>query len=185
LRWGVSSFRRILRDISDAVNSLTASRHYSPEEVPLEIITEIVNAGRLAPSSRNSQPWRFLIIRDRERLHALSQIGMFATHLREASFCIAILTPDPEKNISIMFDAGQAAALMQLAALEHGVVSCPIKLHQGYLGAGILGYPEEYRLNYVLSFGYPQKGKGLKPVKKIRKPFSELVFLETWGESLG
>ncbi len=64
-------------------------------------------------------------MQDKAILKALSECGTWAGHLAGAALGVAILTPDPTEKFQIMFDAGQAAAYMQLAAWELGVGSVP------------------------------------------------------------
>jgi len=167
--------------VHEAVSSLRAVRNYSVQEVPFEVIREIVNAARLSASSRNAQPWRFIVLRERENLRALSEMGHYAAHVSDASFCVMILTPDPERQLSAIFDAGQAAAFMQLSALEMGIGSCIVKLHEGTRGSDTFGYPRSFVLVYAIAFGFPKDGSEFKPFKKSRRPLSDLCFLEHWG----
>ena len=63
-------------------------------------------------------------MRDRATLADLSRTGRYAGHLAGAALAVVIVTPDPAQKVTILFDAGQAAAYMQLAAWEEGVGSC-------------------------------------------------------------
>jgi len=77
-----------------------------------------------------SQPWHFIAIQDKTILKSLSETGANAGHLAGAALGVAIITPPMEKRFSILFDAGQAAAFMQLAAWELGIGSCPATIYQ-------------------------------------------------------
>jgi nitroreductase len=81
-----------------------------------------------------------------------------------------------------MFDAGQAAAFMQLAAWELGVGSVPASLYEFEKTRGILKFPAEWHLRIALSFGYPlEEGKLSAPPKKGgRAAFDEVVHWEKW-----
>jgi nitroreductase len=96
-------------------------RKFRDEPLPEEVIHAILNAGRRAQSSKNAQTWQFIAIRDKTILKALSECGTWAGHLAGAALGVALLTPDPSEKFQTMFDAGQAAAYMQLAAWELGV----------------------------------------------------------------
>src|SRR5213082_604754 len=106
--------------VSELIRTKRAVRQFTDESLSEEAIRSILNAGRRAQSSKNSQPWHFIAIRNRETLVALSKMGDYASHLPNAALVVAILTPDPVANYAVMFDAGQAAAYMQLAALDLG-----------------------------------------------------------------
>lgn len=81
-----------------------------------------------------------------------------------------------------MFDAGQAAAYMQLAAWELGVGSCPASIYEPEKARQILGIPTEYHLRITISFGYPQDTEILEkfPRKGGRKELSEVIHWQTW-----
>jgi nitroreductase len=102
--------------------------------------------------------------------------------LSGAAFAVAILTPNPANRWSILFDAGQAAALMQLAAWALGVGSCPATIYEPEQARQILGFPDEYYLNVILSFGYPADSAALSEPLKTggRRAFDETVHMERW-----
>src|SRR5690349_23356788 len=109
--------------VSEAIRTKRAIRKFQDKPLPEDVIHAILNAGRRSQSSKNEQAWQFIVIRDRSILEALSKLGTYAGHLAGAPVGIAILTPDPTAKFQTMFDAGQAAAFMQLAAWELGVGS--------------------------------------------------------------
>ena len=117
-------------NVSDAIRLKRAVRKFQDKSLPDDVIRAILNAGRRSQSSKNNQAWQFIAIQDKEVLKALSQCGEWAGHIAGASLCVAILTPDPDSTFQIMFDAGQAAAFMQLAAWELGVGSVPASLYE-------------------------------------------------------
>src|SRR5512134_2044189 len=106
-------------DVHKAIRTKRAVRTFLPQPVPEETIRQIVDAGRQAQSSNNSQPWRFLVIGEAATLERLGQCGKYAGHLAGAAFAVALVSSD-----EWAFDLGQAAAYMQLAAWELGIGSC-------------------------------------------------------------
>ncbi len=171
-------------DVQHAIRMKRAVRAFRQEPLPEEIVRDILYAGRRAQSAKNRQPWRFLAIQDRDRLQALAELGTYAGHLAGAALGVAILTPDPQQRWSIMFDAGQAAAYMQLAAWAHGVGSCPATIYEPEQARDLLGFPQEYHLRAALSFGFPQDPSALTapPSHRGRMAFDEIVHFETWSE---
>ncbi|HRJ76802.1 MAG TPA: nitroreductase family protein, partial [Anaerolineales bacterium] len=121
-------------------------------------------------------------IQDKKILQDLSKCGEWAGHIAGASLCVAILTPDPEGKFQIMFDAGQAAAFMQLAAWELGIGSVPASLYDFDLTRKILQYPSEWHLRIALSFGYPLDEEKLSapPKKGGRVKLEDVVHWEKW-----
>ncbi|MFP3854056.1 MAG: nitroreductase family protein [Anaerolineales bacterium] len=168
--------------VSQAIRTKRAIRSFSDEPIKEADVQTILNAGRRAQSAKNRQPWHFIAIQDKERLKGLSEYGTYAGHLAGAALAVAILTPDPAQRWSIMFDAGQAAAYMQLAGWSLGIGSCPATIYKPEEARAILGFPEEYHLNVCLSFGYPQDPKDLTdpPQSGGRKPKEEIFHYETW-----
>ena len=88
-------------------------------------------------------------------LKALSETGTYAGHLAGAALAVAILVPDPDDRFQTLFDAGQAAAYMQLAAWELGVGSCLASIYEPDKAREILGFPPGWQVRICISFGYP------------------------------
>lgn len=172
-------------DIAQAIQTKRAVREFADRPIPEQEVLAILQAGRRAQSSKNTQPWWFVAIRERERLRALSELGTYGSHLATAALGVAILTPDPDQRFSIMFDAGQAAAYMQLAAWEMGIGSCLVTLHNPEPARDILGFPDDVYARVAISFGYPADERAIQrpPRRGGRKPFHEKVFFERWGQS--
>src|SRR5947208_13414313 len=105
--------------VSELMRTKRAVRQFTDEPLPEEAIRSILNAGRRAQSSKNTQPWYFIAIRDRETLRQLSQCGTYAGHLAGAPFAVALIASTADS-----FDLGQAAAYTQLAAWDLGIGSC-------------------------------------------------------------
>lgn len=173
-------------DVSQAIRLKRAVREFKHEPVPEHAMTAIVNAGRRAQSAKNRQAWHFLIIQDGEALTSLSKLGRFAQQLAGAAAAVAILTPDPDERWSIMFDAGQAAAYMQLKAWELGLGSCPVTIYDPEDARKLLGFPAEWHIRMVLSLGYPADEGVLTapPHAGGRRPLSEMVSFDRWGQSV-
>ena len=89
--------------VSQAITYKRAVRQFKDIAIPKEVINSILNAGRRSQSSKNTQPWGFIAIQDREKLQALSELGTYAGHLAGAALGVAIITEPPEKKLSILF----------------------------------------------------------------------------------
>ncbi|MCC6500611.1 MAG: nitroreductase family protein [Anaerolineales bacterium] len=169
-------------NVADAIRSKRAVRKFKAEALPEDVVKAILNAGRRSQSSKNEQGWQFIAIRDKSILKALSECGQWAGHLAGAALGVAILTPDPLGKFQTMFDAGQAAAFMQLAAWELGVGSCPASIYDGELARQILGFPPDWHLRVALSFGYPLDEAKLSSAPKSggRRSLEEVAHWERW-----
>lgn len=169
-------------DVLSAIDSKRAVRQFEDKPLSPDAVETILNAGRRAQSAKNRQPWYFIAIQDKERLKALSELGTYAGHLAGAALGVAIITPPRENRFSIMFDAGQAAAYMQLAAWHLGIGSCPATIYQPEEAKKLLGFPDDLHIYLALSFGYPaDKSTLTRPNQKGgRKQYDEVVHYETW-----
>lgn len=167
----------------DVIRAKRAIRKFTDQPLPDEVANTILNAGRLAQSSKNLQERMFIAIRDRETLQAVATCGEWAGHLAGAAMGVAILTPDPNIKFQLMFDAGQSAAYMQLAAWELGVGSCLASIYDGEKARSILGFPAEWHLRTAISFGYPTpEALAPRPAKpEGRKEFEDVVLWDHWS----
>jgi len=151
------------------------SRSYKPDPIPEDVLQRILQAGRMAGSSKNTQPWGFVVFRDEARKRELAACGQFAEHVPSAPLVIAvILTPGGGP-----LDAGRAAQNMMLAAWAEGITSCPVAMHDQDCAARTVGLPPEHRVAIVLSFGYPESKESMHRGIQ-RKPLEELVHHERW-----
>ena len=143
-------------------------------------LRRILQAGRLSGSSKDSQPWWFIVIRDRERLQAVSHTGDYAQHLAGAALAIAIVF-DPQFYRG-EFDSGRTAQNMMLAAWNDGIGSCIASMHREDDCKAVLGVPQELRLQHIISFGYPLPVEQTIPAapKRRRRPLEEIVMNEHW-----
>jgi nitroreductase len=169
----------------DAIRTRRAIRRFADRPLAPDAVDRILRAGRRAGSSKNSQPWAFIVVRDRARLTELAAVGPYAGHLAGAAVGIALVTPDPRAKgqpLAIMFDLGQAAENMMLVAWELGVGSVPATVYEQDLARQILAYPATHWCEYILSFGYPadpaEMSAPLRPGG--RRPLGELVHEERW-----
>ncbi len=159
----------------DAIRTKRAVRKYTDQAVPENIIREILNAGRRSQSSKNTQPWDFIVVRDRAMLGQLAACGNFAAHLSGAAFAIAII-----QSLERSFDIGQTAAYMQLAAWDLGVSSCIASIYEPERAKQLLGVPTEKFFVTTIAFGYASEPSREKPNPGARRAFDEVVHWEKW-----
>ena len=169
-------------DVSEAIRAKRAVRKFNNESLSSDQVRAILNAGRRAQSSKNEQLWHFVAVQDRTTLERLAKCGEWAGHLAGAALGVAILTPDPTDKFQTMFDAGQAAAYMQLAAWELGIGSCIASIYDGDKAREILGFPTDLHVRIMISFGYPADATKLNepPRKGGRRPWEEVVHMDRW-----
>lgn len=169
------------------------SFEFSERKVPASDMKKLLEAGRWAPSSHNSQPWRFIVVADRkkiEKLMELSYYGFF--HSLPSAIIVAVLLP-PEKIMPGMFrgdnarmahyhkyiDIGQTVLAMSLEAESLGISSCILSLQ--LKGANrLLGAPHKSEAILALGIGYEKEGAYRN--KRSRLPLSSLVSYEKFGK---
>lgn len=166
--------------VVELIRTQRATRQYSQQAISEADIRTILDAGRRAQSSNNTQPWYFIVVRDRERLQRLAACGKYADHVPNAAFVIALITP--HLGTADDFDLGQAAAYLQLAAWDLGIGSCITWMHDAEKASEVLRLPADLHCHVALSFGYPTlRERPQSPRKNGRKPFDEVVRWEHWS----
>jgi nitroreductase len=151
------------------------TRAYLDKPIEEEKLQRILQAGRMAGSSKNTQPTRLVVLRDPQRRKEMAACGNFAEHLPYAAVGIAICLPQTGSD----FDAGRSAQNMMLAAWSMGIASCPCSMHDRECAVRTLGLPEGYRVVVVLAMGYPDPKVSMH-LGKRRVDLSELAHDERW-----
>jgi len=152
-------------DVLEAIKERRSIRKYEPKAVPEEKLTQILEAGRWAPSAGNSQPWQFIVVRDEEVKNELARVAAYGRFLAEAPVAIAVVI-DPRASNHPVEDGAAATQNMLLAAHALGLGTCWI----GSYGSGyedrakeVLGIPRDKRVLSLISLGYaaesPRKGR--------------------------
>jgi len=169
-------------NVSDAIRLKRAVRQFTDQPLPKEDMLAILNAGRRSQSSKNTQPWHFIAITDKVTLKALSECGQWAGHLAGAALGVALLSENPEEKFQRLFDLGQAAAYMQLAAWELGIGSCIASIYEADQARQVLGFPQDLHLRIALSFGYPLESEALTRPPKTggRRSLDEVIHWDKW-----
>lgn len=168
-------------DVTDAVTGRIEVREFADEAVDDATKRAILDAGRLAPSGRNVQHWRFVLVDDDEELRELADASPTGGWVAGADFAVAICT-DPGYAFNEI-DAGRTTANMQLFAWGCGVGSCLYTVDTAE-ALEVLGVPDDYDLTAVLGFGYPTFDVESVRGRKERRPLEEVAFDGRWGEPL-
>jgi nitroreductase len=167
----------------DAIASRRNVRQFVDRPLPDEALDRILEAGRRAPSSRNTQPWDFIVVTDREQLGELAKVWRGGGHVADSAATVAVIaraTDDPQVRARTQFDIGQAAMAMLIMAADLGVGSGHSAVADQELARNVLGFPEDRYAAYLLDLGYPAD-RPLKPiVKPDRRPFDDVVHRGRW-----
>jgi nitroreductase len=133
-----------------AIASRREVREYEPRPLPADVEQRILDAGRLAGSSKNRQPWRFHVVPGERLVDSVYE----PTNLRGSPFVVAIVVSGKGP---VSFDAGRAAQNMMLAAWNEGVGASPNGIADEAAARAALELDDDERIAIVLSFGYPAK----------------------------
>jgi nitroreductase len=157
-----------------AIASRREIREYDDRPIPADVERRILEAGRVAGSAANKQPWRFLVVEDSR---ALAETVYEPTNLLRAKLVVVIVLTG-----RFAFDIGRAAQNMMLAAWNEGVGSCPNGFSDREKAVDLLGLQEGEDPVIVLSFGYPARKRDAESrtaeewiERANRKPFDEVV----------
>ena len=159
-----------------AIVSRREVRDYDGRPLRDDVVRRILDAGRLSGSSKNRQPWRFVLVSDRE---ALAGAVYEPENVRHAALVVAIVVSGKGP---VAFDTGRCAQNMLLAAWNEGVGGSPNGVADPEAAAGIVGAGEDEKLQIVLSFGYPARPRDVESrsaeewsARAKRKTLDELV----------
>lgn len=172
-------------DVYQAVMQRRSVRSYKPEPVPEEILLRILDAGRLAPSAWNAQPWRFVVVRD-EAMRLLvarnspsrTKEQMFIAEAPVIVVAVATVTDRVMGNGVTSWPIDMAIAIdhMMLAAAGEGLGTCWIGSFKPEMIKEILGIPEEMQIAALFPLGYPAD----EPKRKSRKELGEIICWESF-----
>ncbi len=163
-----------------AIASRRDQRRYRPGPLPDEVVTRILDAGRLSGSGSNRQPWTFVVVESRERIEALAR-GVYAPgNVLGAGLVVAVVI---RGKGPISFDAGRAAQNMLLAAWNEGIASCPNGLaDRDAVRAALTLADEDEAPAIVLTFGVPERHRDPESRTAVewsaranRRPLDEVV----------
>jgi len=157
-------------------------RSYKPDAVSDELLNEVLEAGRLAPTACNLQPFQFVVVREKANLAALAA-GYPGDWFKEAPTVIAICTQVSkawkrkyDERTLIDVDAAIAADHMTLAAADIGLGTCWVGAFDPKIIRKVLGVPRTVEPLILLTLGHPNESG--RP--KTRQPLDKLVRYETW-----
>lgn len=162
-----------------AVVSKREVRSYDDRPLEEDAVRRILEAGRVAGSSKNRQSRRFVIVRDRALVARVAECVYAPENVGGAALVVVVVTGGKGPT---SFDAGRAAQNMMLAASNEGIGSCPNGIADAAALQSIVGHDDGEQVATVLTFGYPVTPRDpsrLSPEEWIaradRKPYEDIV----------
>ena len=137
------------------LRNLRAVRNYTPEQIPEDVLSDILEVGRWSGTASNRQGTEVVVVRDSKTMQRMSEVG--ARPAAGASVALVVVTPgDAERHDLNIFDSGRLVERLLLAADAHGIGGNIATLKED--GPGIikqmLGIPAEKRIWIVVTLGY-------------------------------
>jgi nitroreductase len=175
------------RNMAALIRTVRQARQYRPDPVPDDVLAELLEVARWTGSSRNSQPWRFIVVDDKEQLRRISQLRPPINWVAGAPLGIAIVL-DGANPTSEAYDEGRVTERLLIAARSRGFgggVAWYGDASQQAEAKQILGIPAERTARSIVLIGYPTTTKDPRPnrAEPGRKPLSALVSYNRFGES--
>jgi nitroreductase len=182
-------------ELFEAIKNRRSIRRYKPDPVSDKDLEMILEAARQAPSWKNCQCWRFIIIKDQtvkdELASSLPPVNTAANAIRQAPVTIVACAeigksgygesgPETDKgNYWYMYDIALAMENLVLAACSLGLGTVHVGMFDAQKAAAILNVPAGYCVVALTPLGYPEKPSNPRP----RKELTEIVFYEKFGNS--
>jgi len=166
-----------MKNCIDTIFERRSIRRYKNEQVPDELLFQVIRAAQYAPSSWNRQPWRFIVIRDREKLKRISDLLPYGKFLSRVPMAIAIISSEKESDLWLV-DGAIATENLMLAAEELGLGTCWIAECDREEIKKMLDLPDVFHIITITPLGYPE----IKPKAPSRKKIEDILFLEKFGK---
>lgn len=166
-------------DAFESIATKLEVREFSPQEVPSEIRSKILEAARLTGTGMNTQHWRFIMVEKKDNLKKLAEDSTSGSWVAGANFAVIVLT-NPQYGFHLI-DTGRVLQNMQLTAWNQGVGSGLFTGIREDKLRGDFAIPKELSPSVTIGFGYP--ARKLTGKRKNRLPIRELVYYEKYGNS--
>jgi nitroreductase len=170
-------------ELKEVIEKRESIRDYEDKPIPQDKLLRVLEAARLAPSGSNRQPWKFVVVKDRQTRQKLAQAAEGQTFVGKAPVVIAAVATMLELVMicgvpEYPVDLAIAVDHLTLAAVDEGLGTCWIGAFSQEKVCDILKIPKSCRTVALLPLGFPkQPGR-----PKVRKSLDEIVCYETFKE---
>ena len=168
--------------------------HISTKPIEAEKINTILEAGQLAASARNNQPWRFIVVQDKQLVEQVTAAFSESNQVILDAPVILIVCARPMDDIIrdgkeyFLFDVGLAVGNMLLAATDLGLITHPMTAFNEAQVKQVLHIPDDVRTVVATPLAYPLEDSYAEATRerlltRTRKALSELVHYNIWNET--
>ena len=163
-------------EVFETIRTVLAVRAYQDKPLPADSVRRIVESAWLTASSRNGQPWHFIVVEDRAMLKQLGGAARTGPYIAQAPLAVVVAM---EQSVYAVSDVSRAIQSMILAAWSEGIGSNWVGFQNLEQVKPLLGIPENVEVMAVVPFGYPVKKIGLG--RKNRKPLGQVAHRARFG----
>ena len=173
------------QEVTEQMRKVRQVRQYKSDPVPENVLNELLEIARWTGSSRNTQPWHFIAITDKDQLQKISQVRTPINWVAEAPLAIAIVL-NGENTTGETYDEGRVTERLLIGAHLLGLGGGAAWFGDAAQEAEakkILGIPEGRAARSVVALGYPKTVKDPRPnpVQGGRRPLAEIVSRDRMG----
>lgn len=158
-------------DLFQAIKQRQSVRAYSDKKIKKEDLEKIVDSGRLAPTARGKEPWKFIVVGEKKILEKIGNFAENGAFIKKAAAGIVVVSKDTKYYLE---DGSAATENILLAATALGIGSCWIagdKKPYAPKILSLLGVPQDYKLVSIISLGYPEE----KTKPRLKKSVSQVI----------
>lgn len=144
-------------DAIECIKERRSVRQYSAEPISQDILRELIDCARLAPSANNIQPWGFIVLTEKASLRKVSEVTDYGSFIKSAAACIIVCCKDTKYYLE---DGCAATENILLAAKAFGIGSCWIagdKKNYAEEIKNMFGIPKTMKIVSIVSLGYPKQ----------------------------
>lgn len=175
-----------VQEVARELRRVRQARQYRSDPVSAEIVTELLEIARWTGSARNTQPWHFIVIADKQRLEQLSQLRTPINWVASAPLAIALVL-NGASGTSEAYDEGRVSERLLIGAHLFGLGGGTAWYgddSQQQQAKAILGIPAERAARSMVVLGYPTTTRDPRPNPAVggRKPLAEIVSHERFGQ---
>ena len=159
-----------------ALKKRRSVRDFNKKQVPRNLIEELIDCARLAPTARNVQPWEFVVITKKDTLQNLGSLADNGNFIKDSVCCIAVFCQETKYYLE---DGCAATENILIAASDLGLAGCWVagdKKPYCDKVRELLGVPVDFKLVSLIPLGYSDAEPGL-PAKR---PLKEILHWETY-----
>jgi nitroreductase len=165
----------------EAITSRRSIKQFKPRPIEKDKLERVLEAGRLAPSAKNRQAWRFVVLQKQVLREKIREAAFGDEKVGQAPAIVAICTTNidytmPNGQLSYPIDLAFAAAFMMVQATAEGLGTCCVTTYDEQLIRDLISVPFSMRVVLLLLVGYPQE----LPEPASRKPLKRIVGYEHW-----